>query len=205
MGVKTDTISAMEPPVSDRWALADPRLAIDLLGTLRHEHDAVVDDLADAHQATEWLRDRHPEVRDPARSRALLVRLRELVRQLLTTAVDGTPAPPGVVERISDLAAGAPLTLTARTHPDGTVTVERASHGDPDVTLAADLARSALILLAEPARDRLRLCRAPGCILFFLQQDPRQQWCSPTCGNRARVARHYARHNTRPDTATSHD
>ncbi|MBF9132969.1 CGNR zinc finger domain-containing protein [Plantactinospora sp. S1510] len=192
----------MEPSVSDRWALADPRLAIDLLSTLRHEHDAVVDDLADAHETTAWLRDRHPDTDDGAQTRALLVRLRDLVRQLLTTAVDGTPAPPDVVAQISLLAAGAPVTLAARTHPDGTVTVERASHGDPDVTLAADLARSALILLAEPARDRLRLCRAPGCILFFLQQDPRQQWCSPTCGNRARVARHYARRNTRPDAGT---
>jgi len=192
----------MEPPVSDRWALADPRLAIDLLSTLRHEHDAVVDDLADAHQAAAWLRDRRLDAADGAQTPALLVRLRELVRRLLTTAVDGTPSPPDVVAQISRLAAGAPLTLTARPHPDGTVTVERASHGDPDATLMADLARSALILLAEPARDRLRLCRAPGCVLFFLQQDPRQQWCSPTCGNRARVARHYARRNTRQDADT---
>jgi predicted RNA-binding Zn ribbon-like protein len=194
----------MERPVSARWALADPQAAIDLLSTLRHEHDTVVDDLADAHQAAAWLRDRHPAASDGAQTRALLVRLREMVRRLLTTAVDGVPAPPDVVAQISRLAAGAPLTLTARTHPDGTVTVERTSHGDPDVTLAADLARSALILLTEPARDRLRLCRAPGCVLFFLQQDPRQQWCSPTCGNRARVARHYARHNTRQDADTGH-
>ncbi|MGW4623748.1 CGNR zinc finger domain-containing protein, partial [Streptomyces sp. NPDC004592] len=26
----------------------------------------------------------------------------------------------------------------------------------------------------------------------------RREWCSPTCGNRMRVARHYRRHHTPP-------
>ncbi|MFD7716019.1 CGNR zinc finger domain-containing protein [Streptomyces sp. NPDC059814] len=25
---------------------------------------------------------------------------------------------------------------------------------------------------------------------------PRQEWCTPSCGNRARVARHHERHRT---------
>ncbi|MEU8508838.1 CGNR zinc finger domain-containing protein, partial [Streptomyces brevispora] len=39
-------------------------------------------------------------------------------------------------------------------------------------------------------RDALRACRAPGCILFFVQSGPARQWCSSGCGNRVRVARH---------------
>ncbi|MFE9682238.1 CGNR zinc finger domain-containing protein [Streptomyces sp. NPDC006285] len=29
---------------------------------------------------------------------------------------------------------------------------------------------------------------------YFLQDHPRQEWCTPSCGNRARVARHHERH-----------
>nr|WP_083986585.1 CGNR zinc finger domain-containing protein [Frankia sp. EI5c] len=42
-----------------------------------------------------------------------------------------------------------------------------------------------------------RSCAAPGCPLFFVKHHPRREWCSAACGNRARVARHYARQ--RPD------
>ncbi|WP_225853148.1 CGNR zinc finger domain-containing protein [Micromonospora sp. AMSO1212t] len=43
-------------------------------------------------------------------------------------------------------------------------------------------------------RERLRACPAPRCVRYFLQEHARQQWCKPSCGNRARVARHYQRH-----------
>ena len=87
----------------------------------------------------------------------------------------------------------APVSLAAHRGDDGPV-IERTTPGDPEAMLPADIARSALTLLTEPARSRLRLCRAPGCTLFFLTGRTAQQWCSEGCGNRARAARHYARH-----------
>jgi hypothetical protein len=39
----------------------------------------------------------------------------------------------------------------------------------------------------------LRACGAPGCVLMFLKDHPRREWCSNACGNRARQARHYDR------------
>lgn len=180
-------------PSSGRWALADPQPAVDLLGTLRNEQDALVDDLADEDRATAWLRESLTYT--GPQDRTALVRLRELIRELCTAAIDGNPLPAGVLEEINEIAARAPITLGAQIHDDGTVHVQRVSQGTADLALSAELARSALALLADPAR--LRRCRAPGCILFFLQHDPRQQWCSSSCGNRARVARHYARRNDR--------
>jgi hypothetical protein len=59
----------------------------------------------------------------------------------------------------------------------------------------AIVARSCIDLLSGPERQRLRLCRAPGCVLFFLKERGRREWCSAKCGNRARVARHYQRHH----------
>lgn len=46
---------------------------------------------------------------------------------------------------------------------------------------------------------RLRACHAPGCVLYFVQDHPRREWCSTTCGNRARSARHYRRHHSSAD------
>lgn len=41
----------------------------------------------------------------------------------------------------------------------------------------------------------LRACYGPGCVLYFVREHTRREWCSAGCGNRARVARHY--HRTR--------
>jgi predicted RNA-binding Zn ribbon-like protein len=183
----------VESSHDDPLALADPRLAVDLVGTLRHDRDTVVDQLADRRTARTWLRERLRGVGGEPDDPAELVRVRELIRELFVAVVDQTTAPASTVWELNNLAARAPVTLEATVHRDGTITVKRSAQGTPAAVPYAELARSALALLDHPARERLRLCRAPGCILYFLTQDPRQQWCSPNCGNRARVARHYAR------------
>ncbi|HEX8134886.1 MAG TPA: CGNR zinc finger domain-containing protein, partial [Actinomycetes bacterium] len=62
----------------------------------------------------------------------------------------------------------------------------------PDAFLA-DLATSAITLVGGARRDRLRRCAAPGCGRFFVASRPRQTWCRPSCGNRARLARFHQR------------
>lgn len=57
----------------------------------------------------------------------------------------------------------------------------------------ADLAAQGGQLMVKPEHP-LRACYAPGCVLYFVQHHARREWCSPECGNRARAARHYARH-----------
>lgn len=57
------------------------------------------------------------------------------------------------------------------------------------------------MLFAGPDQERLKACLAPGCVLYFMQNHPRREWCSAGCGNRARVARHYRRHHHGPDDA----
>jgi predicted RNA-binding Zn ribbon-like protein len=58
----------------------------------------------------------------------------------------------------------------------------------------AVIARRMIDLCASPEWERLRPCLAPGCAYFFVKDNVRRQWCSPHCGNRARVARHAERH-----------
>ena len=59
--------------------------------------------------------------------------------------------------------------------------------------VVAAFARDAIDLLTGPTAGDLRACGAPGCILLFVKDHPRREWCSNACGNRARQARHYER------------
>jgi predicted RNA-binding Zn ribbon-like protein len=63
--------------------------------------------------------------------------------------------------------------------------------GGVGAALAA-IASDGAALVADPGRP-LRACYAPGCVLYFVRDHPRQEWCSVACGNRARAARHYRR------------
>jgi predicted RNA-binding Zn ribbon-like protein len=58
----------------------------------------------------------------------------------------------------------------------------------------AVIARQTIVLTTGPQWERLRPCLAPGCAYFFVKDHVHRQWCSPLCGNRARVARHAQRH-----------
>ncbi|MEO7068561.1 MAG: ABATE domain-containing protein [Rhodanobacter sp.] len=61
--------------------------------------------------------------------------------------------------------------------------------------LLGELASDAVAVLTGPQAERLRLCANPDCVLQFVADNPRRQWCSSAlCGNRARVARHYQLH-----------
>ncbi|WP_194202047.1 CGNR zinc finger domain-containing protein [Glycomyces albidus] len=57
-----------------------------------------------------------------------------------------------------------------------------------------DLAFEGADLLTGTSELPLRACYGPGCVLYFVRNHPRREWCSSGCGNRARVARHYQRH-----------
>ena len=71
---------------------------------------------------------------------------------------------------------------------------------DPTIALAT-VAAEAIELLTAPDAV-LNACHAPGCVLYFIKDHPRREWCSTGCGNRARAARHYRRHHPTPDSLT---
>ena len=103
--------------------------------------------------------------------------LRDTVRSLFeATTVGGKPAAGGV-ELLNRLAV-APCLRWDRNGPD---------LADEDDT--AEAARTAIELLAS---GRIRTCGNPRCVRFFLAER-RRAFCSPTCANRTRVARHAAR------------
>lgn len=69
------------------------------------------------------------------------------------------------------------------------------SAGRPGPAVVSLLAEEAVALFSGATRTQLRACPAPACVLYFIRDHPRREWCSAGCGNRARVARHYQRHH----------
>lgn len=72
------------------------------------------------------------------------------------------------------------------------------SSADPVEQLTALLAREAMLFLAGPDRLLLAACGAPRCVRYFLKGHGRQEYCKPSCSNRARAARHYERRRAAP-------
>ncbi|MCD9877693.1 CGNR zinc finger domain-containing protein [Streptomyces guryensis] len=190
----------------------DARLALDLALTIRHDgHGGVADDLADPAGLTAWVRahpDAVPEAAAFVADDASLTAVRDLraaVRALFAHAVrPGEPSRadaarllpvPDAVARLNAAAARTP-TIPVLHWPEGAEPAVRRNAVDGAHELTAALAHAAMAFLAGPDRQRLRACHAPRCVRYFLKEHPRQEWCKPSCGNRARVARHHDRHRT---------
>lgn len=148
-----------------------------------------------------------PERRFRADERALaaVVEVRTAVRALFARAVlpgepssadaDRLPPPRLALDRLNAASARVPVSPRLDWPPDGPPTARHATAAGPAPAelLAAALARAAVAFLAGPDRPLLRACPAPRCVRYFVKEHPRQEWCKPSCGNRARVARHNAR------------
>ncbi|MFF7560185.1 CGNR zinc finger domain-containing protein [Streptomyces pseudovenezuelae] len=189
---------------------SDSRLALDLALTVRHDgHGGVADDLSDLAGLTAWVREHAetlPDASELVLDEATLAAVRDLraaVRALFARAVrPGAPSPadaahlllvPAAVARLNAAAARTP-TVPVLHWADDTEPVLHRQPSARQTDLTAVLAQAAIAFLSGADRRRLRACPAPRCVRYFLKDHPRQEWCKPSCGNRARVARHHERH-----------
>ncbi|MEV7346183.1 CGNR zinc finger domain-containing protein [Streptomyces sp. NPDC093544] len=74
----------------------------------------------------------------------------------------------------------------------------RSVRTDARARLLAGYIRSAIAFLSGPDHDKLTACTAPRCVRYFVKVHGRQEFCQPSCGNRARAARFY--HRQRADS-----
>jgi predicted RNA-binding Zn ribbon-like protein len=173
-------------------------LALELHNTLYASGGQALDGIASAAGAAAWLdalADRLPSGgRGRGPTRAELVQLRDAVREALHAVLDGQSPTRASLETINRASVDAVRSPIARWRRGAPPVADVDLHGASraQVVLGA-LAIDAIDLLTGPRRRDLRACRAPGCILLFLKDHPRREWCSAACGNRARQARHYAR------------
>jgi predicted RNA-binding Zn ribbon-like protein len=180
--------------------LRDEPLAIELHNTIYAANGVGIDGLSDSAGATAWLDALAPRLPQGGSARRRLpaldelVALRVAVREALAGAVSGEPARREALDAINAFSARTPRSPLALWQPRGAPLAGTDVHGATraDVILAA-LAAGAIDLLTGPRRADLRACGAPGCVLMFVKDHPRREWCSNACGNRARQARHYRR------------
>jgi predicted RNA-binding Zn ribbon-like protein len=188
--------------VSETYAgpLRGEPLSVELHNTIFASGGSGVDALADAAQAGAWLAAIGPRLplaefppgSPPARDD--LLALRTAVRAALGAAVEGTPADANAIAAINAASARAPWSPALRQESrSGLVKISDFHGASRAETVLAAFARDAIDLLSGPRRNDVRACGAPGCVLLFLRDHPRREWCSNACGNRARQARHYER------------
>jgi predicted RNA-binding Zn ribbon-like protein len=169
-------------------------LPIELHNTLYADRGRVADGLADASGLRAWLTalgDRLPVAARSVDAGRLddFVALRAAVREALHAAQDGRAIPDGSRAALNRTSARNPQSLQLIRS-----TREIRHHGATPTDVVLGVIAAATIALVSGQRNGdLRACGAPGCVLMFVKDHPRREWCSTACGNRARQARHYAR------------
>jgi predicted RNA-binding Zn ribbon-like protein len=188
-------------------------LPVELMNTRYADKGGVRDGLADADQVTAWLSAiaGRAEIADLTGSalvaddgvaeefRALRDALRALAAQ-----VTGDKRQVTTVAPVSVAKASAAVSRASALAPSWRVLEWRTGQqprsysrtdGSTGAAVLARIAGLAAALFGSAERAELRACQAPGCVLYFVRDHPRREWCSAGCGNRARVARHYNRHH----------
>ncbi|MFB9902547.1 CGNR zinc finger domain-containing protein [Allokutzneria oryzae] len=180
-------------------------LALDFVSTIRHDgHGGVADDLSTPDDLRAWAATHLGlDLRPDADALDQVVELRRAVRSLFARAVHPGPpskadvsrllTPQEAVARVNAAARPRLAQLSWPTDSDP-VLIEHPDPADPVTDMMAKLAQAAIEFLTGPERERLQACPAPRCVRYFVKQHPRQAWCKPSCGNRARVSRYYQSH-----------
>ncbi|MBJ8338541.1 CGNR zinc finger domain-containing protein [Antrihabitans sp. YC3-6] len=118
-------------------------------------------------------------------------RLRDAIRTIAAAIVRGDQPDDAAVAILNLCAVSTRQWRELQLRPD--LHVVPRTDGTHSAAVLSRIATDAIELFGGPLRTELRACAGPGCVLFFLKDRPRREWCSPGCGNRARAARHYAR------------
>jgi predicted RNA-binding Zn ribbon-like protein len=196
--------------------LGEP-FAVELMNTVWADRDGVYDELSDPTSAVRWWRavehrlpasTERAEQHDPRvplgpDAAQQLRRLRDSLRRLAAEVTgDDRPAAKSAtrdreaaITVLNKQSARSPSWSELAWPPDDVPRRVVHSRSDPAEAVLSAIAEDGVALFAGDLRPELRACHAPGCVLYFVRDHPRRRWCSATCGNRARVARHYERHH----------
>jgi predicted RNA-binding Zn ribbon-like protein len=191
--------------------MAYRHVALQLAATIRHDgHGGVTDDLMTVEGFALWLQQNADLAADNVIAadgvRERVVEVRRAVRALFARAArpaevkegdsDSRFDPRTALEQLNAAAGAVPWTYQLDwPEQDAPVVRSVTQVIDPETRLIAALARAAIDFLASDDRERLRACPAPRCVRYFVKEHPQQEWCKPSCGNRARVSRYYQRKN----------
>ena len=174
----------------------EPIVALDLADTLMTVATPPVDliESPEAHD-TWWRLELRRLPPGPPPEPTATRRLRAAVRDVFDAHLERRAPDPMSVDDINAAAAAAPVSRRLVMTGEGPRREARwhTEHGG-NAALAA-VAAGAVQLVGDPEQlELLRRCANPACSMVFLAENKRRKWCSSNvCGNRVRVARHYAR------------
>ena len=176
----------------------DEPVPVLLMNTIWADTAGVHDALTTPQQLTAWLDALFPRLpaiaaagrraRPDKDDLAQFQRLRDALRDLAAELTDD-PRPHAAHRNVTRAAPSWPrLRWTSR------AAVAAVPAGTRPATAALSTIAAEAVGLFVASDTTLRACLAPGCVLYFIKDHPRREWCSASCGNRARAARHYERH-----------
>lgn len=194
---------------TDAPLMGEP-LPVELMNTIWADRTGVYDSLATPSEAGSWLRAVRAHLSLPGGDRPIelaetdtieLRRLRDAARRLASQCTQDPRAHASsaivdaqeAVATLNASAARAPSWPVLVIDGDRSFSAHSEAGGTLTETLLSSLAAEIIAMFGSDNLE-LRACLAPGCVLYFVKDHPRREWCSTACGNRARAARHYARH-----------
>ena len=186
------------------WVLPAEPVPVRLMNTIWADRAGVHDDLSTPADLGAWLQSVSAADRPPPVTRRQLTdarQLRDALRRIAAFVTADTRAAAASPVADVDVAIETVNRAATATPPAPRLTRDRellrttaAANAPTVATTLAAVAIAAIDLFAGDAPTALRACHAPGCVLYFVKDHPRREWCSNTCGNRARAARHYRKH-----------
>ena len=198
-------------PASLALLVPDEPVPVRLMNTIWADRYGVHDALETVGNLRAWLAATRADEDEPTPGAGDLQAfrsLRDALRRLAALVTDdqrsragsATRDPRQAVAEVNRAATQAPA-CPQLAYQNGQLRLAPAGRTTPAQRALASIARDAMALLTGESRVELRACQAPGCVLYFVKDHPRREWCSTACGNRARAARHYQRHHRSPADA----
>lgn len=199
-----------DAPTTSAPLIGEP-LPVELMNTIWADRGGIHDSLATAGEAAGWIAALAPRLTETPGDRvdavavtdvADLRRLRDAARRLAAhctedprdRAASATADVQEAVATVNASAGRAPSWPVLELHGERSFSARPDAAGTGAQALLSYLAAETIALFGQGDDLELRACLAPGCVLYFVKDHPRREWCSTACGNRARAARHYARH-----------
>lgn len=181
------------------WVWLGDHLALDVANTVRVSDGERVELLDSPDALTQWHTYEPQSLPGPTRftERDLFGfrRLRDATLAVMHAAVLEEPLPGKESLAINEFARAARATRVLSGPGTGPV-FECPAEVEPMTQLLGVCAAAVIDLVGRDDLANLAVCPAPDCGQFFHRARPNQRWCSPGCGNRARVDRHRHRRST---------
>lgn len=200
-----------DAPTTSAPLIGEP-LPVEFMNTIWADRTGVHDSLATAAEAGGWITALAPHlgpaalgdhvIKFTAKDVTDLRRLRDAARRLAARrtedprerAASAIAEAQDAVATLNACAGHAPSWPVLEFYGKSSFSVRSEATGTSAEALLGFLAAETITLFGQGDSLDLRACLAPGCVLYFVKDHPRREWCSTACGNRARAARHYARH-----------